>query len=189
MICYIENINFNVNGEIILKKKIIRSVIILIPVILCMGIIFYFSSQNSTQSDNVSQNFTEEISRIVFKNFEFFSPGFQNTIIFELNMFIRKAAHFFVFFLMSAFIYAELTVWMKKYLLNGLITTLFCTIYAILDEFHQSFTPGRTPLLKDVFIDTAGAVLGVIFCFSVISVIYFLNYIFKKNNSSRLSAS
>lgn len=172
-----------------MKKKIIKSIIILIPVILCMGLIYYFSSQNSTQSDTVSQNFTKGIAGILFKNFDLFSLNFQNTIIFELNMFIRKVAHFSVFFLMSIFIYAELTIWFKKYLMNGIITTAFCMLYALFDEFHQSFIPGRTPLIKDIFIDTAGALLGVIFCFSIISVIHFIKYNIKKNNSSRPSAS
>ena len=30
--------------------------------------------------------------------------------------------------------------------------------YAALDEFHQSFVPGRTAAVSDVLIDTAGAV-------------------------------
>jgi VanZ family protein len=34
-------------------------------------------------------------------------------------------------------------------------------LYASSDEFHQSFTPGRTPNLADVGIDTVGAMLGV----------------------------
>jgi VanZ family protein len=34
-------------------------------------------------------------------------------------------------------------------------------IYAVSDEFHQSFTPGREPKLRDVLIDTAGSFLGM----------------------------
>ena len=35
-------------------------------------------------------------------------------------------------------------------------------IYAITDEFHQSFVPGRNSSLVDVGIDTVGASLGMI---------------------------
>lgn len=38
---------------------------------------------------------------------------------------------------------------------------LLAVLYAISDEYHQSFTPGRTPLATDVLIDTAGALLGL----------------------------
>lgn len=34
-------------------------------------------------------------------------------------------------------------------------------LYAFLDEWHQSFVPGRSPSLQDVAIDAAGAALGV----------------------------
>jgi VanZ family protein len=30
--------------------------------------------------------------------------------------------------------------------------------YAALDEFHQSFVPGRTPAVSDVLLDTAGGI-------------------------------
>ena len=42
------------------------------------------------------------------------------------------------------------------------ITMGFGILYAILDEFHQSFSPGRTPKITDVYIDTLGIVLGIL---------------------------
>ena len=41
-------------------------------------------------------------------------------------------------------------------------TILVVFLYASSDEFHQSFVPNRTPLVSDVFIDTAGGVLGLL---------------------------
>ena len=49
-------------------------------------------------------------------------------------------------------------------LVDGVIIKNFfrpCFLYAITDEFHQGITPGRTPLIQDVFIDALGAVFGV----------------------------
>ena len=40
--------------------------------------------------------------------------------------------------------------------------TVFCVIYAFLDEYHQSFSYGRSPQLRDVAIDSIGIVAGVI---------------------------
>jgi VanZ family protein len=34
--------------------------------------------------------------------------------------------------------------------------------YAATDEFHQRFVPTRTPLVSDVFVDTSGAVMGML---------------------------
>lgn len=35
-------------------------------------------------------------------------------------------------------------------------------IYAVSDEFHQMFTPGRHPSIVDVGIDSLGAILGML---------------------------
>lgn len=37
---------------------------------------------------------------------------------------------------------------------------LFSMLYALSDEFHQSFVPGRTSSLSDLIADTLGASLG-----------------------------
>ncbi len=39
---------------------------------------------------------------------------------------------------------------------------LIAILYAATDEFHQSFTPGRTPRVTDVMIDAVGAGVGLI---------------------------
>jgi VanZ family protein len=40
---------------------------------------------------------------------------------------------------------------------------MVAVLYAFADEFHQSFVPGRTPLLGDVAIDSVAAGLGLFF--------------------------
>ncbi|MBE6844719.1 MAG: VanZ family protein [Ruminococcus sp.] len=172
-----------------MKRKIILSIIITIPLIISMAMIFYFSSQDSGSSNNLSRDFTCAIAKRLFKSFPYMQTDVQGTIIYELNLFIRKAAHFSVFFFMSAFIYAETVIWVRSYFFSGVISVFISMVYAVIDEYHQSFTPGRTPMIKDVFIDTAGAILGAAACFCIISVIFHVKVIMQKNNSSQLSAS
>ncbi len=38
-----------------------------------------------------------------------------------------------------------------------LLTVFICAAYAVTDEFHQSFVPGRVPDPVDWLVDTAGA--------------------------------
>lgn len=40
-----------------------------------------------------------------------------------------------------------------------LYTVLFCLAYGIVDEFHQSFIPGRYVSVMDILADTVGAIL------------------------------
>jgi hypothetical protein len=41
------------------------------------------------------------------------------------------------------------------------IVLVFTTLYAISDEAHQAFTPGRVPSLEDVLFDAIGGVVGI----------------------------
>jgi VanZ family protein len=45
-----------------------------------------------------------------------------------------------------------------------LMSILLAGLYAITDEAHQLFTPGRTSSAIDVGIDVAGAIAGVVVC-------------------------
>ena len=44
------------------------------------------------------------------------------------------------------------------------LAVIMAGLYAVTDEFHQSFTPGRTPSPTDVGIDTLGAAVGAGVC-------------------------
>jgi|GEM_PF-684108 len=44
-----------------------------------------------------------------------------------------------------------------------LLALLICVFYAIIDEFHQSFVPGRCASVIDVTYDSAGVFLSTIF--------------------------
>jgi VanZ family protein len=50
---------------------------------------------------------------------------------------------------------------------EGIVAVLIVALYAATDEFHQSFVPGRTPLVSDVLIDTIGAVFGMLLLWRV----------------------
>ncbi len=42
------------------------------------------------------------------------------------------------------------------------LTLGMCILYAISDEIHQSFVPGRSPRVTDVGIDTLGTLIGLL---------------------------
>ena len=87
---------------------------------------------------------------------------------------VRKSAHFFLYFLLSIFVFLYIENSRIRRNLNFLFSCLFTIMYAYTDEFHQTFVLGRTGRVSDVLIDATGAVLGVIF----------VSYIIKKNSGS-----
>ena len=54
------------------------------------------------------------------------------------------------------------------------LTVLVAYLYALSDEFHQRFTPGRTSKFTDTLIDLLGITLGLIFI--KIFLTYFQKY-------------
>jgi len=107
-----------------------------------MGVIFYFSNQAN------SNQVTEEIFG-------------------GLNYFVRKGAH-----LTEYAILLSLCQWFKLSLddppiklrpqtkfVNLLPPFAVTVLYAMSDEWHQSFVPARSALFSDVLIDSTGAAL------------------------------
>ena len=43
----------------------------------------------------------------------------------------------------------------------------FCALYAATDEIHQLFVPGRGGQIRDVLIDSSGALIGLLFVFAL----------------------
>lgn len=51
-----------------------------------------------------------------------------------------------------------------------LYSWLFGTLYAVTDEIHQFFVPGRSCEIRDVCIDSLGVLTGIIFVLMIIKI-------------------
>ncbi|OKL36423.1 VanZ family protein [Domibacillus mangrovi] len=75
-----------------------------------------------------------------------------------VEFFIRKFAHLFLFGCLAAALFSVMMLARPKRVWTVVLFSLIGTgIYAVLDEYHQFLTGGRTPLLKDVVLDMIGA--------------------------------
>lgn len=124
--------------------------------ILWIGIIIAFSSQVATDSRKLSRGVTVRIVEVIKR----VRPNTEINV-YLLNRKIRKFAHFINYMILGIII----TLVLKKKELGNkkifLFSLLFCIIIASLDEYYQSFIPGRGARLKDVFIDSFGALVGI----------------------------
>lgn len=133
-----------------------RKVISWLLVILWMALIFYLSHQPATESNNLSTGITERIVAIIERvtsDIDFDVSNFNNIV--------RKNAHFFAYLVLGMLLSNALSS-------NGitgsrrfLIALAICVLYAISDEIHQLFIPGRAGQVRDVIIDSAGATVGI----------------------------
>lgn len=140
-----------------MKKKILLWIL----VIGCMVMIFSFSAQPSTESQELSDSLLHRILKIFMVNADY------ETIEF-LSVFIRKLAHFLVYALLGSLIYLSI----KEYNIKGkkavFIPWGFSFLYAVTDEVHQLFVPGRSGQIKDVCIDSLGAITGILAVFLIL---------------------
>jgi Predicted integral membrane protein len=134
-----------------------------IAILFWLALIFHFSAQPAIQSDGLSKSITKEIVVTAEKiGVVVQGKSLDKSFISQMDDLLRSSAHFFMFFILGF-----LTLWFTKTITKktyALIPTfLFCAIYAISDEFHQHFVPGRATELSDFIIDCCGAVLGMLF--------------------------
>ncbi|HYF92866.1 MAG TPA: VanZ family protein [Symbiobacteriaceae bacterium] len=84
-----------------------------------------------------------------------------------LEFALRKAAHLAAFGVLAALAFRALSGsrpgWPRRRLY--LTSALFTVLYAASDEWHQTFVPTRSGSLRDVAIDTAGAVAALLFIY------------------------
>lgn len=101
-----------------------------LPAIIWASIIFAFSSQK------------------VIPGVEEYAPDF----------FIKKFAHVFVYLVLYFLLQFAVnkTTQTSQTKLRLYLPLILCCIYAISDEIHQSFVPGRTATLRDIGYDMIG---------------------------------
>lgn len=144
-----------------MMKKMLSWII----VVFWMVVIFYFSYQPATVSNGMSMGVTMKFIQLI----EFFSPDIEINENY-LNGKIRKFAHFFIYFLLGIFVMGAIRKGNDKGWRSVAFTFLICVLFAIFDEMHQLIVPGRGAQLKDVIIDSLGALLGISLYLSISSI-------------------
>ncbi len=103
------------------------------PVVVLMAIIFWWSAQSDL-------------------------PG-SGLFITWWDFILKKTAHLIEYACLFFFIQRAFNWNKPKDTRSFLLSFMFVCVYAISDEVHQSFTPGRHPQLRDVGYDLLGGFL------------------------------
>lgn len=143
-------------------KKKGKMIILTIIIILWMAFIFSMSAKNSTQSSSISGGFTYKILSMFFAQFRSIDKTTQDSIVEGLQFVVRKGAHFTAYAILGGLCFAYLRVLDKfKLKINFIIALVISALYAASDELHQYFVPGRSCEIRDVMIDSLGALTGI----------------------------
>lgn len=140
-----------------MNKLNIRQIIFIILSIMCMILIFMFSSDNAEESNEKSGFFVEILKSLLGENAENFTDN--------ISYIIRKTAHFTIYAVLGFFISG---IFKSRQILY---TLSICFLYACTDEIHQYFVPERACRFQDVIIDTSGAFFGIIIFLIIIKIL------------------
>ena len=161
-------------------KKAIKIMFLLVLAIIWMVTIFKLSGMNSKNSNGKSTNilsiFIEDTLDLTNEYGITSSHPTDEKIdraVSLINAPMRKVIHASVYFVLAFFVMTVFNILFnhKKYILTLLLSLIICIGFAASDEFHQTFVNGRTGQILDVLIDSAGAIVGMIF-YSTYYIVY-----------------
>lgn len=146
-----------------LKVKLFRIFAVLL-LVLQMTLIFCLSAQKAEESKSLSKGFTYKILSIVYPDFNEMTEEEQIEVIHNLPFSVRKLAHFSLYALLGFFALLSFVTYKKiPFVLRCLLALIVSMLYAASDEYHQTFVNGRSGEIRDVLIDSSGALLAIVF--------------------------
>src|SRR5687768_4869446 len=123
-----------------IKLSRMKQLLWLIVLTVIIGTIFVFTALQTFTGENTK----EQIQQIT---------GMNEHNAYVTNAIFRKSAHVLMFGLLSIFFYIVIrrqSIW---------FAWVCTTLMAIVDEWHQSYVPGRSALVQDVLLDSLAALI------------------------------
>jgi VanZ family protein len=127
-----------------------------LPLVAWLTFISYASSDSFS---------AENTSRIIGPLVLWFFPNTSAETLATVHLITRKLAHFTEYAILGflaarAFRTSPSPAIRRRWFL---IAAALIVVYALIDEYHQSFVPSRTGTIYDSFIDIAGGLMALIF--------------------------
>ncbi|MBE6867143.1 MAG: VanZ family protein [Ruminococcus albus] len=143
-------------------------------------VIFVFSSSPATDSSNQSRTIVMKVIYFFFKDFDH-KPISEKAAVYSLvTTFVRKCAHFSEYALLAGLAFSAF-YGIRNRILRLLCSVAAAALYACTDEFHQTFVPGRSGMMRDVIIDSTGALFGAVVACCI--AVYFTAWTIIRKNS------
>lgn len=152
------------------KSFSVIQLIFVLLTILCMVLIFHFSSETAEESTNTSDGFTAIAISIFYPDFDDRPLAQQEKITDTVTFAVRKCAHFTIYaalgFCCAMAMGRRKLISRKNFAAQGI-----SSLYACTDEIHQIFSDGRAGRFTDVLIDSAGAFTGILFAALAVHIV------------------
>jgi VanZ family protein len=127
-----------------------------LPVLVWLSLIFVASTEALS---------AEQTSRFLVPFLRWLDPQISSATIATIHIAVRKAAHLAEYAILAILLWRAVR---RGTNLRVKMSTMFiaawfmCGVFAVSDEFHQSFVTSRTASPHDVFVDIIGATIGLV---------------------------
>ena len=131
--------------------------------IIVIAIMAFIFSQSALPADLSSQE-SGRVVDFLIRMFQGILPIDRETMVFI----VRKGAHFTEYTILGGFLVPAAKEWMAvdttpvPVAKERITAWLAGTMYAVTDEIHQFYVPGRSCELRDIGIDSCGVLAGVL---------------------------
>ena len=147
-----------------------RKRVCLVLALCWMTVIFMFSARNADLSTQDSMSIGIFFGRLIVPSFSDMDTQMQISFAGQVDHPIRKLAHATEYAILGFLLtgsYADSSTKRRKAWLLPAVTG---SLYAVSDELHQMFVPGRSCEIRDMLIDSSGVLIGT--CIGIFVFVY-----------------
>lgn len=124
-----------------------KRMILLIVAVCSIATMLYFSSRTAEISSQQSQAILDILLNL----------GFETN-----SYFIRKLAHFIIFIIIGFCVSMFIGCYLTNPTTTSITSIVISSCYACIDEYLQTYIPGRYGSVNDVILDISGVIIGII---------------------------
>lgn len=136
-----------------------------------MLMIFFLSNETAAVSSQTSGGFSKLLFSLLYPPFREMPSPEQQELVSGASFIIRKLAHFTIYGILGVLaLLSVISYGRLSYILRCSSALLICAAYAAFDEWHQTFIDGRSGELRDVILDSCGALTFIIIAGTVIYI-------------------
>ena len=142
------------------KQLLALRILLIFLTIAVMVVIFMLSADNADESNAKSALISDSLIYRILSSFDWNEEQIEQ--IASVTVFIvRKTAHFSEYAALGFLLAGVCLSFGRQYGFAFAVSQTVASLYAVSDEIHQYFVPGRSCQFSDMLLDSCGAAVGI----------------------------
>lgn len=142
------------------KRLLPLRILLIFLTIAVMVVIFFLSADNADESNAKSEVISDSLIYRILSSFDWNAEQTEKITHITVKI-VRKTAHFSEYALLGMLLTGVCLSFGKSYGVTFTVSQAVSSLYAVSDELHQYFVPGRSCQLSDMLLDSCGAAVGI----------------------------